>query len=95
MVVCSVYIKIWIQVRTASRNSKGSVSLMYSKLSQVVRVAEGPSLRQDNGLRRLKANLVCGRVKPIGNGSVEQSRPPQVQASNESDFNIFIRIIES
>jgi len=27
MVVCSVYIKIWIQVRIASRNSKGSVSL--------------------------------------------------------------------
>jgi len=28
MVVCSVYIKIRIQVRTASRNSKGLVSLM-------------------------------------------------------------------
>jgi len=27
MVVCSVYIKIWIQVRIASRNSEGSVSL--------------------------------------------------------------------
>jgi len=27
---------------------------------------------QDNDLRRLKANLVCGRVKPIGNGSAEQ-----------------------
>ena len=27
MVVCSVYIKVWIQVRTASRNSNGSVSL--------------------------------------------------------------------
>jgi len=25
--VCSVYIKIWIQVRIASRSSKGSVSL--------------------------------------------------------------------
>jgi len=38
----------------------------------VVRVARGPSLWQDNGLRRLKANLVHGRVKPIGNGSAEQ-----------------------
>jgi len=38
----------------------------------VVRVAGDPSLWQDNGLRRLKANLVCGRVKPIGNGSAEQ-----------------------
>jgi len=37
-----------------------------------VRVAEGPSLWQDNGLRCLKANLVLGRVKPIGNGSAEQ-----------------------
>jgi len=27
MVACSVYIKIWIQVRIASRNSKRSVSL--------------------------------------------------------------------
>jgi len=58
MVVCSVYIKIRIQVRIASRNSKGSVSLMQSKLTQVVRVAGGPNLWQDNGLRRLKANLV-------------------------------------
>jgi len=40
-------------------------------LTQVVRVARGPSLLQDNGLRSLKANLVRGRVKPIGNGSVE------------------------
>jgi len=38
----------------------------------VVRVAGGPSLWQDNGFRRLKANLVCGRVKRIGNGSTEQ-----------------------
>jgi len=38
----------------------------------VVRVAGGPSLWQDNGLRRVKANLVSGRVKPIGNGSAEQ-----------------------
>jgi len=38
----------------------------------VVRVAGGSSLWQDNGLRRLKANLVRGRVKPIGNGSAEQ-----------------------
>jgi len=38
----------------------------------VVRVAGGPSLWQDNDLKRLKANLVCGRVKPIGNGSAEQ-----------------------
>jgi len=72
MVVCSVYIKIRIQVRIASRNSKGSVSLMQSKLTQVVRVARDLSLWKDNGLRRLKANLVCGRVKPIGNGSAEQ-----------------------
>jgi len=48
------------------------VSLKSSKLTQVVRVAGGPSLWQDNGLRRLKANLVRGRVKPIGNGSAEQ-----------------------
>jgi len=27
MVACSVYVKIWIQVRIASRNSEGSVSL--------------------------------------------------------------------
>jgi len=33
-----------------------------------VRVAEGLSLWQDNGLRCLKTNLVRGRVKPIGNG---------------------------
>jgi len=32
-----------------------------------MRVARGPSLWQDNGLRYLKANLVRGRVKPIGN----------------------------
>jgi len=32
----------------------------------VVRVARGPSLWQDNGLRCLKANLVSGSVKPIG-----------------------------
>jgi len=38
----------------------------------VVRVAGGPSLWQDNGHRRLKVNLVCGKVKPIGNGSTEQ-----------------------
>jgi len=38
----------------------------------VVRVARGPSLWQDNDLRCLKANLVHGRVKAIGNGSVEQ-----------------------
>jgi len=33
----------------------------------VVRVVGGLSLWQDNGLRCLKANLVSGRVKPIGN----------------------------
>jgi len=33
----------------------------------VVWVAGGLSLWQDNGLRCLKANLVSGRVKPIGN----------------------------
>jgi len=33
-----------------------------------VRVAGDPSLWQDNGL---KANLLDGRVKPIGNGSIE------------------------
>jgi len=38
----------------------------------VVRVAGDPSLWQDNGLRRLKANLVHGRVKPIGNGYAKQ-----------------------
>ena len=65
-------IKIRIQARIASRNSKGSVGLMYNKLTLVVRVAGDPSLWQDNGLRWLKANLVCGRVKPIGNGSAEQ-----------------------
>ena len=45
---------------------------MYSGLTQVVRVVGGPSLWQDNDLRCLKANLVCGWVKPIGNGSAEQ-----------------------
>ncbi|QCD92875.1 hypothetical protein DEO72_LG5g944 [Vigna unguiculata] len=34
--------------------------------------SRGPGIRQDNGLRCLKANLVRGRVKPIGNGFVEQ-----------------------
>jgi len=38
----------------------------------VVKVAGDPSLWQDNDLRRLKVNLVCGRVKPIGNDSAEQ-----------------------
>jgi len=38
----------------------------------VVRVAGGPSLWRDNDLRCLKANLVRGRVKLIGNGSAEQ-----------------------
>jgi len=38
----------------------------------VVRVAGDPSLWQDNDLRCLKANLVRGRVKPMGNGSAEQ-----------------------
>jgi len=33
----------------------------------VVRVVGGPSLWQDNGLRCLKANLVSGREKLIGN----------------------------
>ncbi|QCD99821.1 hypothetical protein DEO72_LG7g1107 [Vigna unguiculata] len=28
-------------------------------------------------------------VKPIGNGSAEQQRPPQVLASSESDLNIY------
>ncbi|QCD82368.1 hypothetical protein DEO72_LG2g2704 [Vigna unguiculata] len=42
-----------------------------SKLTQVVRVAGGLSLWHDNGLRCLKVNLVCGRVKPIDNGSAE------------------------
>jgi len=32
-----------------------------------VRVVGGPSLWQDNGFKCLKANLVSGRVKPIGN----------------------------
>jgi len=36
-----------------------------------VRVAGGPSLWQDNGLRYLKANLVRGMVKLIGNGSTK------------------------
>jgi len=31
----------------------------------VVKVAEGPSLWQDNDLRCFKANLVSGRVKPV------------------------------
>ena len=38
----------------------------------MVRVVGGPCLWQDNGLRCLKAILVRGRVKPIGNGSAEQ-----------------------
>jgi len=38
----------------------------------MVRIAGGPSLWQDNDLRCLRANLVRGRVKPIGNGSAEQ-----------------------
>jgi len=38
----------------------------------VVRVAGDPSLWQDNGLRCLKANLVHGMVKLIGNGSTKQ-----------------------
>jgi len=29
------------------------------------RVVGGPGLWQDNGLRCLKANLMCGRVKPV------------------------------
>jgi len=33
-------------------------------------------------------------VKPIGNGSMEQSRPPQVQATSESDFITRVQIIE-
>ena len=33
----------------------------------MVRVVGGPSFWQDNGLRCLKANLVSGKVKPIGN----------------------------
>jgi len=37
-----------------------------------VRVAGGPSLWQDNGLRCLKANLMRGWVKLIGIGSAEQ-----------------------
>jgi len=37
-----------------------------------VRVAGGASLWHENGLRCLKANLVRGRVKPIGNGTTEQ-----------------------
>jgi len=41
-------------------------------VTQVVRVVGGLSLWQDNGLRCLKANIVRGRVKPIGNGSAEQ-----------------------
>jgi len=62
MVACSVYIKVLIQVRIASRKSKGS-------MTQVVRMAGALSLWEDNGLRCLKVNLMRGRVKPIGNGS--------------------------
>ena len=51
----------------------------------MVRVAGGSSLWHDNDLRCLKANLMRGRVKPIGNGFVEQYRSPQVQGSSESD----------
>ena len=43
----------------ASWHFKESVSLTYNVLIQVVRLA--------GGLRYLKANLVSGRVKPIGN----------------------------
>jgi len=38
----------------------------------VVKGVGSPSLWQDNDLRCLKVNLVRGRVKPIGNGSVER-----------------------
>jgi len=38
----------------------------------VVKVIGGSSLWQDNGLRCFKANLVRGKVKPIGNGFAEQ-----------------------
>jgi len=38
----------------------------------VVRVAGDPSLWQDNDLRRLKTNLVRGRVKLIDNSFAEQ-----------------------
>jgi len=38
----------------------------------VVGVVGGPSLWQDNSLRCLNTNLIRGRGKPIGNGSVEQ-----------------------
>ncbi|QCD99517.1 hypothetical protein DEO72_LG7g799 [Vigna unguiculata] len=55
----------------ASGNGRNSTNL-FSVLTQVVRVVGGPSVWQDNGLRCLKANLVRGRVKPIGNGSAEQ-----------------------
>jgi len=37
-----------------------------------MRVVGGPSLWQDNGLRWSWTNLVCGRVKPIGNGYAKQ-----------------------
>jgi len=38
----------------------------------VVRVVGDPNFWQDNGLKCLKANIVRGRVKLIGNGSIEQ-----------------------
>jgi len=38
----------------------------------MVRVVGDPSLWQDNGLIWSWTNLVCGRVKHIGNGSTEQ-----------------------
>jgi len=61
----------------------------------MVRVAGDPSLWQDNSLKWSWANLVRGKVKPIGNDSAKQKRPPQVQEFSESDLIICIRIIES
>ena len=48
----------------------------------MVRVAEGPVLWQDNGLRCLKTNLVSGRVKPISNwlcNAVEATTSASIQ----------------
>jgi len=63
----------------ASYNGRNSMNLLVRVHGSAscngrnsMRVTEGPSLWQDNDLRCLKANLVCGRVKPIGNDSIEQ-----------------------
>ena len=52
----------------------------------MVRVAGDPSLWQDNGLRCLKANLVCGRVKPV-------TSLPDITNLNNKIKNYYINLI--